>query len=115
MARSTYINMQPSPALSKKENRKISHSIIERKRREKMNVCLSQLCKLVPSCVGEEESLQKLTILERTVDYIMALQGMPLDAREGLYTPPSPTLSHEEPCCDLLSRSNPMAIANLLC
>jgi hypothetical protein len=120
MTKSTYLNEEIP--LNKKETRKISHNIIEKRRREKVNLCLSHLCNLVPSCSQESESLQKLTILERTVEYIKQLhREWP---SKGLECPPSPSKSPElysqlqaPPSPTLSAREhNPiMSIANLIC
>jgi hypothetical protein len=56
----------------RRERRRISHSVIEKRRREKINLCLKELQNLVPSC--KDENLQKLAILERTVEYLHILQ-----------------------------------------
>ena len=56
-------------AFSKRERKHVPHAQIEKRRREKMNHCLDQLRMLVPECKGQD-NLQKLDILEMTVNYI---------------------------------------------
>lgn len=78
-------------------NRKVSHSLIERRRREKINDCLSTLKALVPHCRAESEKkearakergrkrgrqdeshhggLHKLEILQGTIVYIEQLEA----------------------------------------
>ncbi|KAJ3179555.1 hypothetical protein HDU85_004828 [Gaertneriomyces sp. JEL0708] len=53
--------------------RKVSHSAIERRRRERINDKISTLRKLVPQCHGQE-NLHKLSILQNAIDYIRLLQ-----------------------------------------
>ena len=51
--------------------RKTSHSIIERRRRDRINDKIMVLKTIVP---GLERNLPKLAVLEGTIDYIMQLQ-----------------------------------------
>jgi hypothetical protein len=51
----------------KDQKRKLTHSQIEKKRREKIQECLTQLHKLVPKNASQS-NLQKLQILENTVE-----------------------------------------------
>ncbi|KAG0012092.1 hypothetical protein BGZ81_001776 [Podila clonocystis] len=53
--------------------RKVSHSAIERRRRERINDKILQLKHLVPSCV-DEDHLHKLSILQSTIEYIQHLK-----------------------------------------
>ncbi|KAI8900182.1 hypothetical protein BC833DRAFT_582911 [Globomyces pollinis-pini] len=60
--------------------RKEAHTAIEKKRREKIAACMNRLRVLVPEN-REHESLQKLTILQNTVEYVEQLQrllGIPI-------------------------------------
>lgn len=66
---------------TRKENRKINHSLIEKRRRGKMNECLKWLNQLVPPCSGIE-NMHKLDVLEATVQYILTLQGKTMDDLE---------------------------------
>lgn len=49
--------------------RKVSHSAIERRRREKINVKIQQLRQLIPSC-ADQDHLHKLNILQSAIEYI---------------------------------------------
>jgi hypothetical protein len=51
----------------KDQKRKLTHSQIEKKRREKIQECLTQLHRLVPKNASQS-NLQKLQILENTVE-----------------------------------------------
>ncbi|KAF9407065.1 hypothetical protein BGZ94_002836 [Podila epigama] len=54
--------------------RKVSHSAIERRRRERINDKILQLKHLVPSCI-DEDHLHKLSILQSTIEYIQHLKA----------------------------------------
>ncbi|KAK9763189.1 Sterol regulatory element-binding protein 2 [Basidiobolus ranarum] len=54
--------------------RKVSHSAIERRRRERINDKIFQLKTLVPSCANQV-NLHKLSILESAIEYIHELLG----------------------------------------
>ncbi|KAG0211957.1 hypothetical protein BGX28_007039 [Mortierella sp. GBA30] len=55
--------------------RKVSHSAIERRRRERINDKILQLKHLVPACV-DEDHLHKLSILQSTIEYIHHLKAI---------------------------------------
>ncbi|KAG0245789.1 hypothetical protein BGX31_006078 [Mortierella sp. GBA43] len=55
--------------------RKVSHSAIERRRRERINDKILQLKHLVPACV-DEDHLHKLSILQSTIEYIQYLKSI---------------------------------------
>lgn len=80
-------------------SKKLLHSEIEKKRRERMNACISHLKYIVP-IIDPSENLQKLSILEKTIEYIMQVQN-----HRDQWVPPSPTLTHKD---------NVMAISNLI-
>jgi hypothetical protein len=61
--------------------RKQTHSQIEKRRRNKIQECMKQLQRLVPKN-ATQTNLQKLTILENTVEYLKELQ------RKGLAPAP---------------------------
>eukprot|EP01136_Pigoraptor_vietnamica_P015739 Opistho-1_new@4483 len=52
--------------------RKVSHSVVERRRRDKINEKICELKSMVPTCVGHD-NLQKVIVLERVVEYIDAI------------------------------------------
>ncbi|KAL1843015.1 hypothetical protein VTJ49DRAFT_3329 [Mycothermus thermophilus] len=58
-------------ATSKKVARKTAHSLIERRRRSKMNEEFAVLKNLVPACTGE---MHKLAILQASIEYIRYLE-----------------------------------------
>lgn len=53
-------------------SRKISHSAIERRRRERINAKLCYLKHLIPSC-RHQDQLHKLSILQGAIEYILQL------------------------------------------
>ncbi|KAK4515675.1 uncharacterized protein ATC70_010627 [Mucor velutinosus] len=64
--------------------RKVSHSAIERRRRERINDKILQLKQLIPSCV-EQDNLHKMSILQSAIDYISYLKEIvkKLDEKSG--------------------------------
>jgi hypothetical protein len=64
-------------AFEQQQKRKVTHSAIERKRRDRMNEKINVLRKLVPT--ASSPSLPKLSVLEATIDYIISLQQLPGD------------------------------------
>lgn len=68
----------PTPASSADEReraRKVSHSAIERRRRERINDKIHQLKQLIPYC-AEQENLHKMSILQSAIDYIAYLKDV---------------------------------------
>ncbi|KAG7264482.1 hypothetical protein CRUP_017184 [Coryphaenoides rupestris] len=55
----------------------ISHKVIEKRRRDRINRCLSELGKTVPMALAKQSSgkLEKAEILEMTVQYLRALHS----------------------------------------
>ena len=72
---------------TRKENRKINHSLIEKKRRNKMNECLQQLSQLVPAC-ARMENIHKLDVLEMTVQYILEMKNKSFNSLNNYNNPP---------------------------
>ncbi|KAI8876363.1 hypothetical protein K501DRAFT_288935 [Backusella circina FSU 941] len=62
-----------STADQREKARKISHSAIERRRRERINDKIIQLKQLIPSC-AEQDNLHKMSILQSAIDYITYLK-----------------------------------------
>ncbi|CAL8328880.1 unnamed protein product [Merluccius merluccius] len=65
---------------SKLKDRKrtpISHKVIEKRRRDRINRCLNELGKTVPMALAKQDSgkLEKAEILEMTVQYLRALHS----------------------------------------
>ncbi|CAG8661492.1 16036_t:CDS:2 [Funneliformis caledonium] len=61
--------------------RKVSHSAIERRRREKINDKIMQLKDLIPSC-ADQDHLHKLSILQSAIEYIQYLQECVVESRK---------------------------------
>ncbi|ROV96340.1 hypothetical protein VPNG_09036 [Cytospora leucostoma] len=59
-----------SAAAGRKVARKTAHSLIERRRRSKMNEEFSVLKDMIPACTGE---MHKLAILQASIDYVRYL------------------------------------------
>ncbi|KAL9634904.1 MAG: hypothetical protein Q9164_003806 [Protoblastenia rupestris] len=81
---------QPSStsAAGKKIARKTAHSVIERRRRSKMNEEFATLKGMIPACTGQE--MHKLAILQASIDYLRYLEGCISDlkaANNALSTP----------------------------
>lgn len=75
--------------------RKVSHSAIERKRRERINDRILILRRMVPKC-SEHANIHKLTVLEYTIEYIRYLEeklslGMNNEGGCESYPSPCPT------------------------
>lgn len=60
-----------------------SHKIIEKRRRDRINSCLSELSQTVPAAFSKQTSgkLEKAEILEMTVDYLRAIQATEIGLR----------------------------------
>ncbi|KAG0172944.1 hypothetical protein DFQ28_008500 [Apophysomyces sp. BC1034] len=59
----------PTTADQREQARKVSHSAIERRRRERINDKIVQLKQLIPSC-ADQDNLHKMSILQSAIDYI---------------------------------------------
>ncbi|ORY78377.1 hypothetical protein BCR35DRAFT_352882 [Leucosporidium creatinivorum] len=107
-------------ASGSQSNRKVSHSLIERRRRERINDCLAHLRQLVPQCreegekkvarakergrkrgrkgdddggdEGQRGGLHKLEILQGTIRYVEELETR-IATLEGRLLQPAPTRS----------------------
>ncbi|RDW76577.1 uncharacterized protein DSM5745_06569 [Aspergillus mulundensis] len=86
---------QPSAtsAAGRKIARKTAHSLIERRRRSKMNEEFSTLKNMIPACRGQE--MHKLAILQASIDYVNYLEKCIQDLKvPGDHRPaPAPFLS----------------------
>ncbi|KAJ3121825.1 hypothetical protein HK098_003339 [Nowakowskiella sp. JEL0407] len=71
----------------KEIQRKISHSAIERRRRERINDKIDQIRALIPACANRD-GLHKLSVLQYAIDYIQQIQRV-LEKNEGQQQPPS--------------------------
>ncbi|KAJ5491007.1 hypothetical protein N7539_002574 [Penicillium diatomitis] len=87
---------QPSAtsAAGRKIARKTAHSLIERRRRSKMNEEFGTLKDMIPACRGQE--MHKLAILQASIDYVNYLEKCIQDLKTTgnvphASAPPSPT------------------------
>ncbi|KAK4510697.1 uncharacterized protein ATC70_005130 [Mucor velutinosus] len=68
----------PSKTNIKENNRRLSHSAVEKRRREKMNDKIERLKTLIPSCKSQfpttvQQPIHKLSVLQAAIDYIQEL------------------------------------------
>ncbi|XP_051025937.1 hairy and enhancer of split-related protein HELT isoform X1 [Acomys russatus] len=66
-----------SDRLKERKRTPISHKVIEKRRRDRINRCLNELGKTVPMALAKQSSgkLEKAEILEMTVQYLRALHS----------------------------------------
>ncbi|KAG9839290.1 hypothetical protein KCU98_g16528, partial [Aureobasidium melanogenum] len=83
-----------STAASRKVARKTAHSLIERRRRSKMNEEFGVLKDMIPACQGQE--MHKLAILQASIEYLRYLERCITDlkadntaARQGSISQPA--------------------------
>ncbi|KAI4152464.1 MAG: hypothetical protein LQ340_002894 [Diploschistes diacapsis] len=87
---------RPNPTATvagKKTARKTAHSIIERRRRSKMNGEFETLREMIPACRGH--SMHKLAILQAGIDYMRYLEQCVADLK-GANRAALPVLSHSQ-------------------
>ncbi|PGH05379.1 hypothetical protein AJ80_08347 [Polytolypa hystricis UAMH7299] len=88
-------NAGATTAAGRKIARKTAHSLIERRRRSKMNEEFNTLKNMIPACKGQE--MHKLAILQASIDYVNYLERCISDLKAnstsngGDSTPTSPT------------------------
>ncbi|KAJ1825900.1 Upstream stimulatory factor 1, partial [Coemansia sp. RSA 2599] len=75
-ARPIHGSSRPLTAEEKELKRKVSHSAIEKRRRERTNAVLRELQQIVPG-LSKPGKIQKLEILEAAADYIRQLTADP--------------------------------------
>ncbi|KAI9024928.1 hypothetical protein CLU79DRAFT_745468 [Phycomyces nitens] len=68
-------NSGSSGAEQREQARKVSHSAIERRRRERINDKMSHLKQLIPAC-ADQDGLHKMSILQSAIDYIHHLETL---------------------------------------
>ncbi|KAM6149411.1 hairy and enhancer of split-related protein HELT isoform 1-T1 [Erethizon dorsatum] len=66
-----------SDKLKERKRTPVSHKVIEKRRRDRINRCLNELGKTVPMALAKQSSgkLEKAEILEMTVQYLRALHS----------------------------------------
>lgn len=70
--------------------RKTAHSLIERRRRSKMNEEFGTLKDMIPACDGQE--MHKLAILQASIDYVRYLENCVRELKEANHTSESAAL-----------------------
>uniref|UniRef100_A0A8C5P630 Hairy and enhancer of split-related protein HELT n=1 Tax=Leptobrachium leishanense TaxID=445787 RepID=A0A8C5P630_9ANUR len=71
------ISIRTSAKVKDRRRAPVSHKVIEKRRRDRINRCLSELGKTVPMALAKQNSgkLEKAEILEMTVQYLRALHA----------------------------------------
>lgn len=69
-----------STTKSKGQKMEYSHRLAEKRRRDRMNISISEIAQMLPSS-SVSKQLEKAEILEKTISYIKTLQGLTGDAK----------------------------------
>ncbi|KAJ6120666.1 hypothetical protein N7523_004946 [Penicillium sp. IBT 18751x] len=92
-ASSTKKKPSATSAAGRKIARKTAHSLIERRRRSKMNEEFGTLKDMIPACQGQD--MHKLAILQASIDYVnyleQCIQDLKMAGTTNRVAPPSPT------------------------
>ncbi|KZF22246.1 hypothetical protein L228DRAFT_268722 [Xylona heveae TC161] len=78
---------------NRKVARKTAHSLIERRRRSKMNEEFGVLKDMIPACKGQD--MHKLAILQASIEYTRYLEHCVTELKAAFDKPPSPVTSFE--------------------
>ncbi|MCJ1293264.1 hypothetical protein MMC34_004818 [Xylographa carneopallida] len=90
----------------KKIARKTAHSLIERRRRSKMNEEFGVLKDMIPACHGQD--MHKLAILQASIDYLRYLEQCVADLKAANASLPVPAQYHSQaPTPQALSSASP--------
>ncbi|KAI8068769.1 Myc-type, basic helix-loop-helix domain-containing protein [Thamnidium elegans] len=95
--RTNSVSSTITTADQREQARKVSHSAIERRRRERINDKIIQLKELIPAC-QDRENLHKMTILQSAIEYITYLKKViedvdHIEPKENNNTTPTQTKS----------------------
>jgi hypothetical protein len=109
----------PTTADQREQARKVSHSAIERRRRERINDKIMQLKQLIPTC-ADQENLHKMSILQSAIDYITYLKEIVEPKEEGLkpkdlFLTKNVTCLTTAPSTTAPTLPTNMSVKNLLC
>ena len=81
---------QPTSVAGRKIARKTAHSLIERRRRSKMNEEFGVLKDMIPACHNQE--MHKLAILQASIDYLRYLEQCIVDLKAANGKFPNPVV-----------------------